>query len=171
MKQSLISAAMMLVASAALAQHDGSGSVHVMSAWSRALPPVSQNGAVYLSLKNYAERPDRLVGASSPVADQVEFHIHAMEAGMMVMRRVEAVVLNSGEYVRFEPGEKHLMLIGLNQPLKEGGRFPLTLEFEKAAPIEIWVTVQPPGATGPGTMEHGHPALHGDDNVHRHNSP
>ena len=171
MKQLIISVAVLLVAPAALAQHHESGAVHVMTAWSRALPPVSRNGAVYLSLKNYAEVPDRLVGASSPIANQIEIHTHAMEGEMMTMRPVEDIVLNPGEYVRFEPGGKHLMLIGLRQPLKEGEQFPLTLEFKKASPIELLVTVQAPGATGPGTAEHDHSGMHGHGKAHRHESP
>jgi copper(I)-binding protein len=171
MKTLSICAGLLLSASTALAQHDGSGAVHVMSAWSRALPPVSENGAVYLTLKNYAEVPDRLLGASTPVARQVEFHTHAMEAGMMTMRRVETIVLDPGEYVRFEPGGKHLMLIGLKQPLKEGEQIPLTLEFENASPLEVTVTIRPLGATGPVMDDHDHSGMHGHHKKHEHKSP
>ena len=34
-----------------------------------------------------------------------------------------------------------MMMTGLKQPLKEGDRFPLTLQFEKAGKIEIAVPV------------------------------
>lgn len=171
MKKLSLYAGLVLLASAASAQHTQSGSVHVMSAWSRALPPVSDNGAVYLTLKNYSDVPDRLVGASSPVAARVEIHGHEMEAGLMTMRRVESVALKPGEYVRFEPGGNHLMLIGLELPLKEGGQIPLTLEFENAQTLEVWVTILAPDATGPGMAGAEHSGMHGHDKAYEQQSP
>jgi copper(I)-binding protein len=171
MKQSIILVALLLASFPTLGQHHGGGPVHVMSAWSRALPPVSQNGAVYLVLKNYAAAPDRLMGASSPVAERVEVHGHEMEGGMMTMRRVEAVALNPGEYVRLEPGGTHLMLIGLKQPLKQGEQIPLTLEFETASAVEVLVAIEAPDATGPGAAGHEHSGMHGHHGAHEHKSP
>lgn len=160
-----------LIASAAFAQHGGSNPIHVMSAWSRALPPVSQNGAVYLTLKNYSGAADRLVGASSPLAARVEIHLHEMEAGMMTMRRVESVPLNPGEYVIFEPGGKHLMLIGLKRPLKEGEEVPLTLTFERAPPLEVMVPIGAVDAEGPKNAGHQHHQEHGRDDTSDRQSP
>ena len=45
--------------------------------------------------------------------------------------------------------ELHTMLMGLNQPLREGQSFPLTLGFEKASPRTVTVTVEKAGAKGP----------------------
>jgi copper(I)-binding protein len=41
------------------------------------------------------------------------------------------------------------MLMGLNKPLRAGETFPLTLDFEKAGPRTVNVTVEKAGATGP----------------------
>lgn len=164
----LIVCASMLVASSVSAQHQGSGSIHVMSAWSREVPPVSENGAAYLTLKNYSEASDRLVGASSPVSARVEIHTHEMEAGLMKMRRLESVILNPGEYVKFEPGKRHLMLIGLKQPLREGERIPLTLEFENAPTLEVVVTIESMDADGPATAGHEHSEMHPHHQGHGH---
>ncbi|MDX1513533.1 MAG: copper chaperone PCu(A)C [Gammaproteobacteria bacterium] len=174
-------AALLLVPFAGLAQHVAGGPVHVMSPWTRALPPVSENGAVYLTLRSHGGVPDRLTGASSPMAKRVEIHSHAMEGGMMVMRPVESVEIPPDEYVKFEPGGNHLMLIGLEQPLVEGDQFPLTLEFERGSPLEVTVTVLsvdakgPAGSHGHGTgSEHGHmqhdQMQHGQTQ-HKHKSP
>lgn len=168
MKILIVYASLLLFASSVSAQHQGSGSIHVMSAWSRALPPVSENGAAYLTLKNYSEASDRLVGASSPVSARVEIHTHEMEAGLMKMRRLESVILNPGEYVKFEPGKRHLMLIGLKQPLRKGDSFPLTLEFEKAPTLEVVVTIESMGADGPETAGHEHSEMHPHHQGHGH---
>ena len=160
--------AVLLLASAAMAQHGGSGEVHVMSAWSPALPPVSENGAVYLTLKNYGDAPDRLVGASSPVAAQVEIHGHTMEGGLMTMRRISSLPLNPGEYVTLKPGGNHLLLIGLKRPLKEGDKIALTLQFEKASALEVMVTVEPLGASEPKMAGHEHSESHHQEGAHGH---
>ena len=52
------------------------------------------------------------------------------------------------------------MLIGLQAPLKEGDRFPLTLTFEKAGEVTVEVAVEGVGSMGPGGsaeegMNHG----------------
>ena len=125
----------LLMMSAAIAQHYNSGPVQVMSPWSRALPPVSANGAAYLTLRNHSDAPDKLISASSPIADNVEVHTHVMEVGMMAMRRAEFVEIKPAEYVTFEPGGNHFMLIGLKKPLSAGDRFPLTLRFEHAPAV------------------------------------
>lgn len=170
MKILIVYASLLLLASSVSAQHQGIGPIHVMSAWSRALPPVSENGAAYLTLKNYSKLPDRLVGASSPVAARVEIHTHEMEAGLMKMRRLESVILNPGEYVKFEPGKRHLMLIGLKQPLREGERIPLTLEFEKAPTVEVAVTIESIDADGPETAGHEHSEMHPHHQGHGHDT-
>lgn len=168
MQKLSVYAGLLLIACAAMAQHGGNGAVHVMSAWSPALPPVSENGAVYLTLKNYGNAPDRLVGASSPVAAQVEIHSHTMEGGLMTMRRLNSLPLNPGEYVSLEPGRKHLMLIGLKRTLKEGDQIALTLQFEKASALEVMVTVEPLGATEPKMAGHEHSGTHQHEKAHGH---
>ena len=143
-----------LASFAAAAQHYESGDIHAMSPWSRALPPVSKNGATYVTLKNHADTVDRLVGASTPIADRVELHRHSMEDGVMKMGKVDSVDLEPGEYVTLEPGGYHLMLVGLKAPLKENDQFELILEFEHAVPLEVMVTVHAVDSAGPDMTHH-----------------
>ncbi len=142
----------LLVNASAVAQQYESGSIRVTNAWSRALPPVSANGAVYVSLVNDGPRTDKLTGASSPLAQRVELHAHTMEGGVMKMRASASIELSAGKRVELKPGGLHLMLIGLKQPLKEGGRFPLTLHFAHASPLAVEVVVLATDAKGPTTM-------------------
>ena len=51
------------------------------------------------------------------------------------------------------------MLSGLNEPLREGDSFPLTLVFEKAGPVAVMIVVRGVGAMGyeqAGEMHHDH---------------
>lgn len=118
------------------------GPLVVEQPWARPSVGAGRTGAAYLTLHNRGERADRLVGASSPVAQAVELHSHTMEGDVMRMRAVPAVEVAPGEPVVFGPGGLHVMLIGLTRPLAEGERFPLTLRFEHGGTVAIDVPVQ-----------------------------
>ena len=159
----MIVLAVLLAAGAAAQEH--AGSIHVDAAWSRELPPVSRNGAAYISLRNVGTSGDALVGADTPVASRAEVHEHTMQAGMMRMQAVQALSLPPGETVRMAPGGLHLMLFDLKAPLRRGVRFPVTLRFRDAPPLEVQVEVRGPGGEpesgAPTHGEHGHEHGHG----------
>jgi periplasmic copper chaperone A len=139
----LIPLAALLMAPPALAAAPG---IQVEKAWARAAP--GSAGVAYFAISNSDLAADRLTGASTPVAAAAEMHVMVMDGAVMQMRPVDAVDVRPGERVEFKPGGLHLMLLGLKNPLKQGDRFPLTLEFEKAGKIEVEVLVLPIGATG-----------------------
>ena len=132
------------------------GSIHIRDPFSSALPPISKNGAVYLTLTNHGHLSDQLVGAATPIAEHAEIHTHRMEDGMMKMRKVDQVELPPNEEVAFAPGRNHIMLIGLSQTLKEGGRFPLMLHFKEAGQTMVEVIIEAAGATSASHSEHDH---------------
>jgi copper(I)-binding protein len=59
----------------------------------------------------------------------------------------EVRVPAEGEVV-FEPGGRHVMLMGLTESLREGETFELTLELEHNGPVTLTVNVLPPTAMG-----------------------
>jgi len=110
--------------------------------FARATLPRAPNGGAYFSLTNSGPADDRLIGASTSIAGEVQIHSSTVEGDVMRMREVpDGVLLPAGETVTFEPSGLHLMLVGLNQPLVEGEAFLLTLQFEHAGAIEIEVPV------------------------------
>jgi hypothetical protein len=130
------------------------GDIHVMKPWSRPLPAVSVNGAAYMTLMNMGDAPDRLLSVSSPIAKRAEVHTHIMEGGLMKMRPAGIIEIPPGASAVMQPGGLHVMLMGLTEPLTEGKRFSLTLDFERAGSIEIEVMVSEPGDAGDDTMSH-----------------
>ena len=151
---SLLLAATFALASTALAHDYMQGDLHIMKPWSRPLPAVSVNGAVYMTLMNKGNAPDRLVSVSTPAARKAELHSHIMEGGMMKMRPAGAIVLTPGEPSVLQPGGLHIMLMGLTEPLVEGNSFPLTLNFERAGSVELQIMIFEPEGTGHGHMKH-----------------
>ena len=140
-------AASLVVASAALAQ---TNQLEVSNAWARATPGKAENGAAYLTIQS--PTPDRLLTVSSPVAKKAELHTMSMEGMVMKMRPLAGVDIPAGQPVTLKPGGQHVMLLGLDAPLREGQSFPLTLTFEKAGTRTVTVAIEKPGATGPAAQ-------------------
>ena len=134
-------------------------------AWARATPGAARTGAVYFRIESPTD--DRLIGLASPVAAKAELHTHLEENGVMQMREVEGgLAVPAGQEVELKPGGLlHVMLIDLNQKLKAGDSFPLTLIFQKAGALEVTVKVERLGAMGPsdaGNDSMAHAAMHHD---------
>jgi periplasmic copper chaperone A len=116
--------------------------VTVSNAWSRATPPHAETGAVYMTLTSATG--DRLIGVSTPVAQQAELHRTTHQGGIMRMRPVSGgLELPAGKSVSLRPGGYHIMLTGLKTPLQAGQSIPLRLTFAHAAPVNVEVTVRP----------------------------
>jgi copper(I)-binding protein len=120
------------------------GSIQIIHPWARATPSAGTPAAVYMVIKNTGEMPDRLIDISSPLAERCELHRSMIEEGIAGMRFVPmGMELPPGELVKLVPRGLHIMLIGIEEPLKEGESFQLILTFEKAGSISTDVRVGP----------------------------
>jgi copper(I)-binding protein len=147
-----------LVLALAVAIPPGSASaqgVQVVDAWSRPTPPGMDIGVVYFTVSN-AGKSDRLLRVSSPVAKRAEVHESAMKNGVISMGSLSSVAIASGAPTSFEPSGKHVMLLGLKRPLREGDAFALVLTFANAGKIEAKVQVR--GTGGADKPHSGPPA-------------
>lgn len=107
--------------------------------WARA--STGENSAVYFRLHT-AKNNVHLTHAETPVADRVEIHQHVDKGGRTVMEKVEDFrMLADKEYV-FQPGDMHLMLMGLRQELQDRNMLPLTLTFDDQTRCKIYVPVE-----------------------------
>ncbi|WP_245835236.1 copper chaperone PCu(A)C [Thalassospira mesophila] len=117
------------------------GDITISDAWAKESIGRVPNGAAFFIIHN-AGAADKIVGATSDLADRTELHTHIMENNVMKMRRVEGGVdvPASGE-LAFKPGSYHVMFLDLHTPLKAGQHIPLTLQFEKAGDVPVDVDV------------------------------
>ena len=130
------------------------GDLAIGHPWSRATPGGAKIGGGYMTVTNNGSAPDRLMTATTNVADRVEIHEMGMNNGVMTMRQISGgVPVPPGQTVAFAPGGYHLMLMGLKAPLKEGDRVKATLTFEKAGPIEVTINVEGIGAQHPAPSD------------------
>jgi hypothetical protein len=131
--------------------------VHVLSAWSRVTPPGVTVGVGYVTVHNAGKKALRLTGASSARAASVEMHETRVDAkGLSTMRPLHDVTVAAGSAVTFEPGGRHLMLLGLKAPLVEGERVPLSLLFEGEPPVQVELEVRPLVDAGHAPVQHEH---------------
>jgi len=137
----------LVLATPALAQE-----IHIHDAYARAASPMASSGAAFMLIENIGDADDRLIGASSPVAQLVQLHTHREEGGVMKMVHVEdGVDLQAGEILVLQRGGNHVMLMGLSEPFEQGKEISLTLIFEKSGEITINVPVdldRKPGKNG-----------------------
>jgi len=110
-----------------------------------------------------SKRAATLVSISSTASKTVELHSMTHENGMMKMREVKTMALPAGKPINLGERGYHLMLIGLNAPLKAGENVLLTLgiqvDGQAMLKVETKAVVQPPTAAMPqgnGHMQHRH---------------
>lgn len=137
-------AALLLTCAAAIAisQMAKASGIKVENAYARASIGMVRTGAVYLTLKNEADEPDRLRKVSTDVARRAEFHLHTMNEDVMTMDEVKCLTIPARAKITFAPGSLHVMLLDLLSPLKEGGEFALRLTFDHAGEIAVNVPVK-----------------------------
>ena len=144
----------------------GAGMLTIEDAWTR---PTLQgnNAAVYLHIKNNSGMDDTLLAVSADIGRAVEIHesmamdmgddLDGMVAGsaegsegmagmemagdVMQMVPLDSVALPRGASVSFEPGGKHIMLIGVDHDLQIGELIRIVLHFEVAGDISLDVPV------------------------------
>lgn len=129
-------------AAPAAMEHGDSAALVVHAAWARPTSPIATVGAAYMTITNHGMGTDTLLGASSPVAAEVQLHNSNDDNGVMRMRQVEKLEIAAHGSATMEPGGMHFMLMQLTAPLVAGSRFPLTLKFERAGEITVDVVVQ-----------------------------
>lgn len=115
--------------------------IKIENAWAR--PALQGNpSAVYFQMENNLKETDKLVSVTSEVAEFNEIHLSSMVDGTMKMMEQEFVEIKPDQVIEFKPMSYHVMLINLEQDLKLGDRFEISLTFEKSGQKNIIVEVK-----------------------------
>jgi periplasmic copper chaperone A len=147
MKWAALAAALLAVQ--VLAHNHEKGDIQVRHPWSRATPPGAKVAVGYMEIRNHGQQPDRLLSASTELAQRVQMHITRQEGDVMKMREVKSFEIPARERYELRPGGAHMMLVDIVRPLKKGERFTMRLVFERAGELEIELEVQEQGARRP----------------------
>jgi len=126
--------------------------IEIEKPWSRATAPGAKLAAGYMVIRNASASPDRLIGASSPLAARMETHLTVRDGEIVRMRQVKGYDVPANGSFELKPGGAHLMFVDIKRPFKEGEKIPATLRFEKAG--EIKVEFQVGGLAGAPSHQH-----------------
>ncbi len=119
------------------------GPILIQDAYARASTPSAKSGAAFMMIMNEGDSADRLIAASSPVAQRIELHTHKEDdAGIMRMTEVEGgIEIPADGMAMLERGGQHLMFMGLTEPFTDGSAIEVTLTFEQAGDIMVEIPV------------------------------
>jgi copper(I)-binding protein len=130
--------------------HAGSD-IEVMHPWARPTIP-NRPGVAYFGIHNLGDTDDRLIGAHAEGVAKIELHKATQKDGVMTMTPVEAVDIPAGGMAHLEPGGFHMMMFGIDPPLKLDDTLEITLIFEVAGEVAITASVS---KTMGDQMHHG----------------
>lgn len=112
--------------------------VKVTNAFARASAvSTAKAGAAYMTLVNHGAGADRLLSITTEAAASAQLHETKEVDGVIKMLPVEALEIPENGTVEMKPGGLHIMLMGLNAPLKQGETLKLQLTFEQAGVIDV----------------------------------
>jgi hypothetical protein len=119
------------------------------------VPGDASGYAYFRGISNTGAMLERLLGASSPIAARVELRRLKLHAGKAQTAPVQAIdLLPKSLTVLRHTGDYQLALIDLKQPLRDGDRFDVTLNFEHAGQQTVQAWVQTPHAAQASHSEH-----------------
>jgi periplasmic copper chaperone A len=118
------------------------GEIRMEAGWTRGTAVGSDRIAVYGEVINDTEQAVRIVDLAMTGSARVMLHESVLENGRMRMRHVDGLVVAPQSRVRLEPLGLHLMVMGLERPLKVGARMRIVAEDASGGSNELLFKVQ-----------------------------
>lgn len=129
------------------------GRIAIEHAWARATR--DKDGQVFLTIQNEGAA-DRLISASTPVADRAEIHGAVLVAGKPGSKALGPLQLAAGKTFELEPQGVFLKLVGLKRRLVKGEALELALTFETSGTGLVHVEIEAADAKRHGHAGHKH---------------
>lgn len=117
-----------------------SAEIKIVDPWVRA--STGPNAALFMKIVNTDYQPAKLIKGEISGCAHCELHTHVHEDGQMKMEEIEFIEVPSNGEAILKPGEDHVMLMKLHQPLQEGDTVNVTLFFENEEPMDHVVPVK-----------------------------
>jgi hypothetical protein len=112
-------------------------SIQIIKPIVRVSAPGQSMSSAYFQIQNKGTTADKLVGVTFSHAKEVQIHEMKMDMDRMMMRQINFIEIPPNGSVELKPGGYHLMLMGLDNPIKEGEQLKMTLQFEKAGKVDV----------------------------------
>ncbi len=130
--------------------------LHWRDAWVRSLPPGAAVTAAYGSLMNHGSDTVTIVNLTSMTGAEAQMHDVIADSDQRKMVRLNSVDIAPGELLVFEPGGRHIMLLGITDAPEEGSDSTLCALSARGtqACTRAPVTRRAPGETDPQGYHH-----------------
>ncbi|MGM0516761.1 MAG: copper chaperone PCu(A)C [Pseudomonadota bacterium] len=120
----------------------GHAEVTVKEPWVAEAPPTAMALAGFMTLENTDASERHLVRADAPGFERVELHRSVEVDGVHRMQRQDSIDIPPNGSVELAPGGYHVMLIGVQEPKRDGDVIPLTLFFANGEEMTLSVPVK-----------------------------
>ena len=146
----LLSLAVALAPPAAMAHSHKRKALEIVHPWTPAMVEANvANIPVYMKLKNGGQTPERLLSATTPLADKVELIEPKAQGSDDVADGDSGLSVPAGGELVLSSNGPRLLLSGFKKRLNAHDSFTLTLVFEKAGRMEVEVMVEEAETTEP----------------------
>lgn len=122
-----------------------SAEIIVSDVWARESVPGTSSSVMFATLQNTSRKPVQLVGVTVQGVDKAELHTHTEDAGMMRMRRLDAIDIGPRATVKLAPGGFHIMLFQVKTPLVAGQDIAVQFSLSNKVKIDAVAVVVGPG--------------------------
>lgn len=137
-------------------QRPEAGKLTVVDVYARPAAAAGGNGAAYFTVLNGLDHPMHLQRVQSTIAQAAELHETVNDNGVMKMNpHPDGFEIPADGVLEFKPGGKHVMFVGLKQPLAVGDEFGLGLVFATGQVITLTVPVKALTDSAGGAMPMG----------------
>ncbi|USO01336.1 MAG: copper chaperone PCu(A)C [Alphaproteobacteria bacterium] len=113
--------------------------VAVSNFWARA--STGETSAAYMRIKG-AKTGAYITHVITPVAKTVEIRENTTNGVTLQMRKIGDFHIPAGKEIVFQPGDKHLLLLGLKKKLQDRHMVPLTLLFDDQSRCTVYLPVE-----------------------------
>lgn len=94
--------------------------------------------AGYAVIANTGTQDDRLIAASSALAEHIQVHETVSTGGSAgTMKRVDELPVPAGGHATLKPGGYHLMIMGIKHGLRAGSRITIDLKFASGTTMTV----------------------------------
>lgn len=124
---------------AAMAGQASAQKIKIDGAWARL---DGNAGEVFVTITNTASSSDQLFAIKTKAAKTAVLHTGSDHSASGKMTRMMALVIPAEGKIVLHPDGRHIMMLGLTGPLKNGDTVTLRLFFKKAGVIAIEAKVR-----------------------------
>lgn len=115
--------------------------VAIMNSWVREAHAAATVNAGYMTLVNVGSEDATLIKVESAAYGNIEVHEMVAVDGLMEMREVTDLTIPANGQINFQPGGKHLMLMGPKDHLTTGQKVDMTLTFKSGKKQTVSIKV------------------------------